>query len=270
MTQNTDLNFLLDNDADSTENDNFSEVDTSNDEALISSLVGEGKKFKTIADLARGKLNSDRFISQLTSEKKAVQEELQRRVKMEELMTKLEASVVGKGVEGNTAGNQPTGNQDNRAVTKETKTLTEEDVRKILETKDKEATERANVTLVANEVSRLFGKDANRIVQEKMKEFDLTNEQMNLLAKERPQAFLKIVSSGMKTDNASGSPDITGLIPKSSISAAGMRAFNGALPKKFSDFEKLRRTDPRAYSKPEVQNEIFNLTKEYGAAFLNS
>jgi len=42
----------------------------------LEELVGEGKKFKTVEDLAKGKLEADSFIAQLEGELKGVKGDL--------------------------------------------------------------------------------------------------------------------------------------------------------------------------------------------------
>src|SRR5690242_15072647 len=52
-------------------------------------LVGEGKKFKTPQDLAKGKMESDKFIVQLQKEQAALREELNKRLSVEEFVEKM-------------------------------------------------------------------------------------------------------------------------------------------------------------------------------------
>ncbi len=58
------------------ENDVFSE-DQTTDTSPLDALVGDGRKFKTVEDLAKGKQEADAFIEQLKSEKQQVMEELE-------------------------------------------------------------------------------------------------------------------------------------------------------------------------------------------------
>ena len=62
----------------------------------LKELVGEGKKFKTVEDLAKGKAESDAFISSVTRENKELRdsykkaiEEVNSRTRLEDLVTKL-------------------------------------------------------------------------------------------------------------------------------------------------------------------------------------
>ena len=74
--------------------DDSSQFDTTKD--YLKELVGEGKKFKDVNDLAKGKAESDSFISSITKENnelrkeyKTLKEELQSRARLEELVDKI-------------------------------------------------------------------------------------------------------------------------------------------------------------------------------------
>ncbi len=58
------------------EQDVFSETNTDEQVNPLDELVGEGKKFKTVEDLAKGKREADAFIEQLKQEKHLVEEQL--------------------------------------------------------------------------------------------------------------------------------------------------------------------------------------------------
>lgn len=67
--------------------DNTNTSTTSGDPLV--ELVGDGKKFKTVEDLARGKIESDRFIAQLQAETAQLRQELNARQTVEEQIKNL-------------------------------------------------------------------------------------------------------------------------------------------------------------------------------------
>src|SRR5688500_13285080 len=69
------------------ENDGPDPVDEDKDGEA--ELVGEGKKFKDHKSLAKGKAESDAFISHLQKELAEMREELNKRITFEDLMTKI-------------------------------------------------------------------------------------------------------------------------------------------------------------------------------------
>lgn len=59
---------------------------------ILKELVGEGKKFKSVDDLARGKMEADAFIEQLKSETAALKEQLKRHAIADEVRQSVSAS----------------------------------------------------------------------------------------------------------------------------------------------------------------------------------
>src|SRR5688500_15910791 len=62
------------------------------DKDYFSELVGEDKKFKTPADLARAKAESDAFIERLKQENSGLRNELKTRTTMEDFMKTIKES----------------------------------------------------------------------------------------------------------------------------------------------------------------------------------
>lgn len=238
-------------------------------ENALEILVGEGKKFKTAEDLAKSKIAADRFIEQLKAEKAQAMEELKGRLKLEDLMTKLEESnrraTATSTVVTTTAETQP-----NTTTPNANNTLTKEDVEKLLVNREKEITEKNNLRFVAEQLKSTYGDGFQNIVNQKMKDLDMTVEYLGALAKERPNAFLKLMGSVPTQEQSRATvTDLNSFIPKSSINSGSFSSKSGP-PKKFSDFEKIRRSDPRVYATKAIQDEMFKLTAEYGDAFLKS
>lgn len=70
--------------------------DPTNTASALETLVGEGKKFKTIEDLAKGKLEADRFIEKLSSEQEQLRKELEARMALEEQLARHAAGASGQ------------------------------------------------------------------------------------------------------------------------------------------------------------------------------
>lgn len=85
---------------------------TSNQPAeVLSTLVGEGKKFKDVESLARGKVESDNFITKLQEENQRMREELEKNMNLERQLAALSSGEPAPNAGGNpapvAAGNQP-------------------------------------------------------------------------------------------------------------------------------------------------------------------
>ena len=57
--------------------------------SFLDQLVGEGKKFANIEDLAKGKLNSDEHIDKLENENQRLRQELDTRMTAEEVLAEI-------------------------------------------------------------------------------------------------------------------------------------------------------------------------------------
>ena len=242
--------------------DLFTEKDPESVDATnpLAALVGEGKKFKTPEDLAKGKLESDAFIKQLQAELAKLREDFNGRIKLEEFMDRLEktSTTQAPSNQGTTPNEQvPAGNIP--------KSITKEDIESLLAAREREATEKANVRHVAEVLKSTFGDNFQSVVNTRAKELDLDTAYLADLAKTRPSAFLKIMNTGKAPE-----PGPSGnVIPKSSVSATSFNSQTAAF-KKFSDFEKIRRENPKLYHSKDVQAQMYALTKEHGDAFLKS
>lgn len=239
--------------------------DSVNIDNALEALVGEGKKFKTVEDLAKGKVQSDAFIKQLIAEKKAAVEELNRRASLEDMMTELKKSNAKVPPNSDNTGQTSV----NAPAPDAPKTLTIEDVNRLLADKDKANREANNLSFVASTLSAKFGPQFQSVVNDKIRELGLTTQYMETLAKELPNAFLNIIG---EPATESRGLNLDAFVPKSSVNSSAFSggANGGKSPKKFSDFEKIRKEDPRRYATSAVQDEMFKLTAQYGDDFLKS
>lgn len=240
--------------------DLFKTNDQEVDNAL-EALVGDGKKFKDAEALAKAKLESDRFIKQLEQEKAQLLEDLKGRMKLEQLMDKLDkAPIVNTGTDQNTKSEEKsTENKESQ------KGLTLEDVEQLLSKKEQEIRQKTNVETVAQKMKEMFGDNFQEHVNNRAKDLDLDVSYLADLAKNRPTAFLNLMKTEQKTSAKTNSDN---LLFSHAMNTAGMN--NTKLPKKFSDFSKLRKEDPVKFYSAPVQQEIYKLTQEYGSDFLNS
>jgi len=72
----------------------FDEAPSTETTSPVETLVGEGRKFKTIEDLAKAKLESDTYIERLKSELEDVKNQVGRAANLEEQFTTLRDEIV--------------------------------------------------------------------------------------------------------------------------------------------------------------------------------
>lgn len=228
-------------------------------EKILESLVGEGKKYKDHAALAKGKYMSDQHIANLEKELREMREELSQRLTVEKFVEQINSKAKGED-----RGQLPP--DDDQAKARDL--LSKDDVSKLVNEQltkaQEEARLRSNLSQVRDELVKTWGNDYVGKLRETMKELDLTQEQMDRLAAANPKAFLRVVLPPAAPKKEEPSLLNAGVPPKSSRSVDTSKS--GQL-ESYKDFEALRKADPRTYFTPEVQNRMHKLASQKGSDF---
>lgn len=241
------------------------------DKDYLSELVGEGKKFKTVQDLARGKAESDAFIEHLKDEQKRLREERNSLSSLQDLVEKMRSGAVNaerpNGNENTDSGNDfYTGGQadpnENRTPAN-TAGMTEEQIQALIEDRISRDKEENNLQQVRATLKQKLGENYGPKLQEKAQELGMSLKELDNYARRNPKAFYRLVELDKQPDSSRVSP------PQSQVNSEAF-SVRGEPFSKYSDFEKLRQENPNLYWSPKVQNQIFKLTKEKGEDFLRS
>jgi hypothetical protein len=172
--------------------DIFGTAETSSENAL-STLVGEGKKFQTVEALANSKIEADRFIETLKTERAAeaaevlrLKAELETRKSVEEQLKALKTSA-------------PEIKSPDPAAPAQGTVLTEDDLNKrilaVTESKRQEEVTRGNVQAVADGLVQAFGTEekAREVVAAKAKELGVSTQFLQSVAASSPAAFFATI-----------------------------------------------------------------------------
>lgn len=210
-------------------------------------LVGEGKKFKTVEELAKGKLESDRFIAQLQAEKRALLEEKNTRERLEELVNKLSNP---------SPSNVPTpqAREAENPVTP-SNGLTKEDLEKLLSERERQRTAEQNVQLVKTELEKSFGSNWKSNIAQKAKELNLSPQQMTDLASQSPQLVLSLF-------NRQPAPKVP-TPPGSHLNTATLGTNESV--RDWNYYERLRKEDPKTYYSAAVQKEVLQAWQKFNS-----
>lgn len=210
-------------------------------------MVGDGKKFKDNEALAYSNFEKDRFIEQLKREQKELRDDLNSRLNMEELVNKLGKTAstpapTGVGLESPSTPTPPVTPTSNGLSIDDVKaavrnTMTEEQT-KLMQEK--------NLNAVANQLKKAWGDDWVSKLRKQGAMLDLTEAQMDIMAKTSPKALLQAVlpQTTNKVDNV-----------------APVRSSIMSIPQQPSDsgwnkYEKMRKENPRMYYSPSVQLQL--------------
>jgi len=222
----------------------------------VAELVGEGKKFATVEDLAKGKQEADQFIEQLKGEMSDLRSDLDQRLSAQDLLEEIrkerEAQLSASNVpaEGNTTPSL--GTDEIASLVKET-----------IEQRDVERTASQNLETVDKKMKELYGEKAQEVMLLKAKENDISPDFLKDTAAKSPKAFFNVL----------GIQDQKPITPSSTKGGINLVALDETQPSiredSWQSFEKLRKDNPKLYWKPETQQRLFRAKQEQGDAFGN-
>lgn len=217
-------------------------------EVTVNDLVGEGKKFSTVDDLAKGKAESDRVIRARETELAQLRDELSKRESLEALIERTRTP--------QSAG--PVSEQPPAAVTP---SFTEEDlearIRSISEKTTQAQRAAANAELVSTKLNQVFGTEdkANEVVNAKARELGVNIKFLEDMAVASPDGFLKLLG-------VNDAPRSTPQVPHSNVNAELVANHApGPKPGTYPYYQALQREMQAAgkgadYYSPKIQNQL--------------
>lgn len=239
-------------------NDLFSEqddviiVDPNKD--YLDELVGDGKKFKDTAALARAKVESDAFIERLKKEKEketaALRAALDERDKIED--------VVDKAFRRNESVNQNQPDGTERAdlpQTPDVSTLVQQE----FDRRTDEANRRQNVDFCKQKLAEAYGEGFQNVANSKARTLGTSVEYLAALAETQPNLFLSLMLP-QKAGETFVAP------PRGSVQSAPP---SGEQPRTLSWYKK-QYPNPKDYWNASVQNEIHKQAQKLGADFFDA
>src|SRR6267154_755812 len=226
----------------------------------LQELVGDGKKFKTPQDLARGKAESDAFIEtlkrqqdELRADFHRVREENVAKAKLEELIDRLQ-----NGKQPDTSGDKtPAKDVELKPYDpKELETLIPQKIREY-ELSRKQSD---NFKVVQDRLTKTFGANYQNVLNEKMKALDLTPEDINSLARKSPSAFFNTLGFEQQVQQ-----DGYQAHPRSSQRSDNFapRTEN----RTWSYYQKIKKENPTLYYSPKITNQMHDDYQSLGSAF---
>jgi hypothetical protein len=223
--------------------------------SLLESYVGDGKKYKSPEELAKGYQNADQYINQMQTENEQLRGELDKRLNAEDMVDRikreheeLQASMKA---------------QENTTPQLDEKALSDL-ISQTLDQKNTQKVAQDNIQAVDSKMKELFGTDkASEIVQTKSKELNLSMEDLANVAAKSPDAFYSVLGIGR---DKTITPSITASTTNTEA-VAKVNSIGAVEADTWNSFESLRRSDPKKYYTPTVQNKLFKARQDKGQAF---
>lgn len=225
-------------------------------------LVGEGKKFSDVKELARGKVESDRHIETLQRELSELREDLNKRVQIGDLLEEL------KGLRKTNESDDEMSNSGNTNSDENKNTITSEDIERLVSNKLSEAENIKrrdnNYKQVKESITKAWGKDASAKLEQASRDLGMTPAEIDEFAKERPVAFIKAL--GLDRQERGGGTNFA----TSSQTNSSRFESKSTGAKTQSYYQEMRKTDPKRYHSKAIQVERMNEAIRQGEAFFDA
>ena len=224
--------------------------------AALADLVGEGKKFKTADDLAKAKLESDRFIESLKRENQEMREDLAARLTVEQALAKQREA-------GNVEPPKPTENTPNP----QRQVDLGDQIEQALAKRDQAKTVQSNIEIVTTKMTEVFGSidKAAETISARSKELGMSVESLQQMASTNPKAFYKLI--GVEDKPPAASPTTSWQRTKNPAAMKSAVTESVTKPGTYAYYQEIRRTDPATYYTPRVQLAMDKDAREKGQSF---
>ena len=228
-------------------------------ESFLSKLVEEkGENWNNPEVLAKGKLESDRYIKELEAQLEQMRGDLGKQDYAAQLLEQLKGKAPETTTDNLSASQKEYGSTDEGNTSPG---LSENDLKSLVEKtltdREKQATVQQNLATVESKMSELYGTDAAAKVQERAQELGMSVARMSELAQESPNAFFNLM----------GEPDVRpATMTRGSVNTESVGVKNGG-ERDFAYYQKLRRENRSLYYTPKMQQQMIEDKMRLGSKF---
>lgn len=231
------------------------------DKDYYAELVGEDKPYKDNSALSKAVVHKEAFIQKLQSELKDVRGLLDKRLSEDDTQARLQATLeqLTKLTE------RPVGTPSNEDLLREQdhpKPVSPEEIRKIAEDQfrnlERTRQRQENAAFVAKELRERFGGDHVTVLRDRAKALNLTEQDINEMAAERPMVLLELAGKPASKPQELGAP-------QSSVNTASFRP--PVAGKTFKQYREEMRKNPRLALDPNFNLQMWKDGQKMGEAF---
>jgi hypothetical protein len=228
-------------------------------DSYVTQLVGEGKKFKDVESLAKGKLEADRHIGEITKTLDELRAELAKQDYAKSLLEQMNKA-------SETTAEQPSSSTPSPSNTENTTQRASDDiealVEKVITEKERSRTVTQNLSVVNEEMEKQYGDKAGQIIKAKSAELNMSLERLKEIAAESPTAFFQLV--GFNNNNKK----VTSMTTQSSVRSENFNS--NSQERDFEYYQKLRKENRSLYYSPKIQNMMLQDRTRLGDKFYKS
>lgn len=232
------------------------------EESYVKKLVeARGEKWQDPEVIAKGKFEADNHIKELERQLEELRGDLSKNEYAKQLLETLQGKAGAttspnsvdaqqKEQEGSSADQNTTGDAG------DLESLVEETIRK----REQQQTAQQNLSQVQETLGKAFGTEANKVVQERAKELGMSLDRLQDIATESPSAFMRLIGESPAVE--------TNPAPSSSVNTTAK--FNQTNERNWSYYQELRRSKPKQYYSPKVQNSLVQDRQRLGDRFYSN
>ena len=206
----------------------------------VNVLVGEGKKYKSVEDLAKAYLSADDFIEKLKEENTHLRAETEKLSKLDEVLERLEAKS-GSPTPDNSGevGANSLSASDVAAI-----------VEKTLTGRETATSMKSNMLSADAKMKEMFGKEAQAIFEEEANTPELKQTYLQL-AQVNPDKFIALFSA-LRATKPTGS-QVDSNTSTNTINLSSVHSNRESDPDCKEYYNKMRKDNPNAYYSSKVQ-----------------
>jgi hypothetical protein len=227
-------------------------------DSYVTQLVGEGKKFKDVESLAKGKLEADRHIGEITKTLDELRAELAKQDYAKSLLEQMNKA-------SETTAEQPSSSTPSPSNTENTTQRASDDiealVEKVITEKERSRTVTQNLSVVNEEMEKQYGDKAGQILKAKSAELNMSLERLKEIAAESPTAFFQLVG-------VNNNKKVTSMTTQSSVRSENFNS--NSQERDFDYYQKLRKENRSLYYSPKIQNMMLQDRTRLGDKFYKS
>lgn len=222
----------------------------------LAELVGEGKKFKTVEELAKGKWHADTTVETLKAEIAALKSQAESGKTVDTLLEEI------RKMNGKEQGTDPGRQQP--PVTEQTNTPNpvniEEVVLNTLKKSEAEKRLSENRNTAIAKMNEVWGKDAATELQKVASSIGVSVEYLRGVADQSPSAFFQLTGLNTNRNAPSGTT-----VPTSTVRTG----INGAKDRTMAFYRELKKTNPTQYNSNEIRVQMHNDAMRLGESFFD-
>lgn len=231
----------------------FSETSEPQITDAASQLVGEGKRYRDVEALAKGRVAADEHIKKLETENEQLRKDAASAVAREDILNEL------KTLTSNQSTQTTSPETDTVPPLPETDTVGSEDVvaqlvRQQLNAISADEQAARNEMDCSNALKAKYGDTVHKVLADKAAELGVSESELARDAQVAPAKLLALFGISSKTEDS----QVTAVAPVSTTNTSTERFETSGSVKKGSKeyFENMRKTDPALYRKPSTQRAI--------------